>query len=134
MLQWPKYGHLRDTAEVLLAESEETYAFIEKVSYLSSRYPGSSPSRAKCASNLRVCERVKVADAPISRSQMIRSISGPLRSKRIHIGMDEAHGVSEGRYRQIFGYKDGTQVVSPAFPWLGESSVMQSCLGETCEV
>ncbi|KAJ8293919.1 Hexosaminidase D [Rhodotorula toruloides] len=94
MLQWPKYGHLRDTAEVLLAESEETYAFIEKASYLSSRYPGSSPSRAKCASNLR----------------MIRSISGPLRSKRIHIGMDEAHGVSEGRYRQIFGYKDGTQV------------------------
>lgn len=31
MLQWPKYGTLRDTAEVLLAESEETYAFIEKV-------------------------------------------------------------------------------------------------------
>ncbi|GAA6003694.1 hypothetical protein JCM10207_003550 [Rhodosporidiobolus poonsookiae] len=71
MLQWPKYGQLRDTAEVLLAESEETYAFIEK---------------------------------------MIRSISGPLRSKRIHIGQDEAHGVSEGRYRQIFGYKEGTRV------------------------
>ncbi|BGP25894.1 hypothetical protein JCM10295v2_004835 [Rhodotorula toruloides] len=78
MLQWPKYGHLRDTAEVLLAESEETYAFIEK---------------------------------------MIRSISGPLRSKRIHVGMDEAHGVSEGRYRQIFDYKDGTQVVSLRGSW-----------------
>ncbi|TNY20943.1 glycoside hydrolase superfamily [Rhodotorula diobovata] len=71
MLQWPKYGQLRDTAEVLLAESGETYAFIEK---------------------------------------MISAISGPLRSKRIHIGMDEAHGVSEGRYRQLFGYKDSTQV------------------------
>ena len=32
MLQWAKYGSLRDTAEVLLAESAETYAFIEKVS------------------------------------------------------------------------------------------------------
>jgi len=32
MLQWPKYGGLRDTAEVLLAESAETYTFIEKVS------------------------------------------------------------------------------------------------------
>jgi len=42
---------------------------------------------------------------------MISAISGPLRSKRIHIGMDEAHGVSEGRYRQLFGYKDSTQVV-----------------------
>jgi hypothetical protein len=31
MLQWPKFGTLRDTAEVLLAESAETYAFIEKV-------------------------------------------------------------------------------------------------------
>lgn len=31
MLQWPKYGQLRDTAEVLLAESGETYAFIDKV-------------------------------------------------------------------------------------------------------
>ncbi|GAA5885736.1 hypothetical protein JCM3774_003295 [Rhodotorula dairenensis] len=71
MLQWPRYGQLRDTPEVLLAESEETYKFIEK---------------------------------------MINAISGPLRSKRIHIGMDEAHGVSEGRYRQIFGYKDSTQV------------------------
>lgn len=28
--------------------------------------------------------------------------------------MDEAHGVSEGRYRQIFGYKDSTAVVSAA--------------------
>ncbi|GAA5990086.1 hypothetical protein JCM10908_005816 [Rhodotorula pacifica] len=71
MLQWPRYGQLRDTPEVLLAEAEETYKFIEK---------------------------------------MISAISGPLRSKRIHIGMDEAHGVSEGRYRQIFGYKDSTQV------------------------
>ena len=43
---------------------------------------------------------------------MIKSISGPLRSKRIHIGQDEAHGVSEGRYRQLFGYKDSTKVVS----------------------
>ncbi|GAA6062888.1 hypothetical protein JCM10212_002110 [Sporobolomyces blumeae] len=71
MLQWPKFGTLRDTAEVLLAESAETYAFIEK---------------------------------------MIKAISGPLRSKRIHIGQDEAHGVSEGRYRQLFGYKEATKV------------------------
>ena len=34
MLQWPKFGTLRDTAEVLLAESAETYAFIEKVKCL----------------------------------------------------------------------------------------------------
>lgn len=41
---------------------------------------------------------------------MIASVTRPLRSKRIHIGMDETYGVSEGRYRQIFGYKDSTKV------------------------
>ncbi|KAI5475274.1 hexosaminidase, glycoside hydrolase family 20 protein [Pseudohyphozyma bogoriensis] len=71
MLQWNKYAYLRDTAEVILADAVETYAFIEK---------------------------------------MIAAISKPLRSKRIHIGMDEAYGVSEGRYRQCFGYKDSTKV------------------------
>jgi len=40
MLQWPKFGTLRDTAEVLLAESAETYAFIEKVSLNTSSLSG----------------------------------------------------------------------------------------------
>ncbi|ORZ27013.1 glycoside hydrolase superfamily [Lobosporangium transversale] len=42
--------------------------------------------------------------------KMIRAISSPLRSKRIHIGLDEAGGVGEGRYRQIFGYEEPTRV------------------------
>ncbi|KAI8098093.1 glycoside hydrolase superfamily [Gilbertella persicaria] len=72
VLQWQHYAHLRDNTEVLLAESEPTYDFIEK---------------------------------------MVLAASGPFRSKRIHIGMDEAHGVGEGRYRQLFGYhKDSTQI------------------------
>ncbi|EGG08336.1 family 20 glycoside hydrolase [Melampsora larici-populina 98AG31] len=71
MLQWPRYGGMRDTHEVLLVGSEEVYQFIEK---------------------------------------MIVSITSPLKSKKIHIGMDEAHGVSEGRYRQLFGHHDSTVV------------------------
>ncbi|GJJ73833.1 hexosaminidase [Entomortierella parvispora] len=42
--------------------------------------------------------------------KMITSICAPLRSKRIHIGLDEAGGVGEGRYRQIFGYEDPSRV------------------------
>lgn len=42
--------------------------------------------------------------------KMITTISSPLRSKKIHIGLDEAGGVGEGRYRQIFGYEDPTRV------------------------
>ncbi|KAG1158491.1 hypothetical protein G6F37_005742 [Rhizopus arrhizus] len=38
--------------------------------------------------------------------KLIQSTSRQFRSKRIHIGMDEAHGVGEGRYRQLYGHKD----------------------------
>lgn len=71
VLQWQHYAYLRDNSEVLLAESETTYEFIEK---------------------------------------MIQSASRPFRSKRIHVGMDEAYGVGESRYRQLFGYKDSNQI------------------------
>ncbi|KAI8138280.1 glycoside hydrolase superfamily [Fennellomyces sp. T-0311] len=71
ILQWPHYAYLRDNTEVLLAESEATYEFIEKI---------------------------------------IKTAASPFRSKRIHLGMDEAHGVGEGRYRQIFGYKEPTRI------------------------
>lgn len=46
---------------------------------------------------------------------MIHAVTTPLRSKRVHIGMDEAHGVSEGRYRQLFGFKESTKVVGNAW-------------------
>lgn len=42
--------------------------------------------------------------------KMVQTATRPFRSKRIHIGMDEAHGVGEGRYRQLFGYKDSIQL------------------------
>jgi len=31
MLQWPQYAHLRDNSEVLLAEYEPTYEFLDKL-------------------------------------------------------------------------------------------------------
>ncbi|KAI8344500.1 family 20 glycoside hydrolase [Chlamydoabsidia padenii] len=71
ILQWPHYAYLCDNSEVLLAESEATYEFIEK---------------------------------------MISAATGPFRSKRIHLGMDEAYGLGEGRYRQLYGYKEPTQI------------------------
>ena len=71
VLQWPVYGHLKDTSEVLLANNDETYVFIRK---------------------------------------LIRTVSKPLRSKRIHIGLDEANGVGSGRYAQIYGYSNVERV------------------------
>lgn len=38
--------------------------------------------------------------------KMIRAASAPFRSKRIHIGMDEAHGLGSGGYKKLHGEKD----------------------------
>lgn len=65
-LQWNAFAGLRDTEDILLAGSEDTYKFIE---------------------------------------DMIRAASAPFRSKRIHIGMDEAHALGLGRYLQLNGYR-----------------------------
>ncbi|KAL7749937.1 hypothetical protein RI367_004813 [Sorochytrium milnesiophthora] len=47
--------------------------------------------------------------------RMLTTIQGIFRSRRINIGMDEAHGIGEGRYRQVFGDSNGdrSRVVSP---------------------
>jgi len=37
--------------------------------------------------------------------RIIRAAMAPFRSRRIHLGMDEAHGLGTGRYRQIHGEK-----------------------------
>ncbi|KAJ1854242.1 hypothetical protein LPJ76_004194 [Coemansia sp. RSA 638] len=42
--------------------------------------------------------------------KLIKAASAPLRSKRIHIGMDEAYGVGEGRFRGLYGQVEGTAI------------------------
>jgi len=39
--------------------------------------------------------------------KMIRQCASTFRSRRIHIGMDEAHDLGRGRYMDLFGYKRG---------------------------
>ena len=41
---------------------------------------------------------------------MIESATAPLRSKRIHIGMDEAHRLGQGQYKQLFGNARSTSI------------------------
>ncbi len=72
MLHWPVYAHLKENEEVLLADEEKTYAFLEKAIY---------------AATL------------------------PYRSKRIHIGMDEAHGVGLGSHLSRFGYENPHAII-----------------------
>ncbi len=71
-LHWPAMDHLRDNAEVLLADLDETYEFID---------------------------------------QMVRAASAPFRSRRIHIGMDEAYGFGTGEHLIRFGYEDPRSII-----------------------
>ncbi|KAI9296580.1 glycoside hydrolase [Neoconidiobolus thromboides FSU 785] len=71
MLQWPENFKFKDTSEVILAGSEESY------------------------------EQLEV---------MIKAATAPLRSKNIHIGMDEASGLGEGEYRRKFPMQDPSTI------------------------
>lgn len=65
-LQWQHTDEYKDTEDILLIGSEETYQFID---------------------------------------EMIQAATAPLRSKRIHIGMDEAHTLGLGNYIKKNGYR-----------------------------
>lgn len=65
-LQWQHTDDYKDTDDILLIGSEETYQFID---------------------------------------EMIQAATAPLRSKRIHIGMDEAHTLGLGNYIKKNGYR-----------------------------
>lgn len=54
-------------------------------------------------------DEVLLADAEqtyVLLEQMIRAASAPYRSKKIHLGMDEAFGVGLGKHLQKYGYED----------------------------
>lgn len=72
-LQWPSSAPLRDQPDILLIDSEETYAFLDAA---------------------------------------LRSLSRCFRSRRIHIGMDEAHGVGLGNYLLKYGPVDRFELLN----------------------
>ena len=64
--------------------------------------------------HLRDNDNVILADEEESYvvlEQMIRAASAPYRSKRIHLGMDEAHGVGLGAHLRKFGYENPINVI-----------------------
>ena len=71
-LHWPALARLKENEEVLLADDEATYAFLE---------------------------------------QLIAAACAPYRSRRIHIGMDEAHGVGLGAHLRRYGYESPHAII-----------------------
>lgn len=44
--------------------------------------------------------------------KLIRTASGNVRSRRIHVGMDEAHGLGSGRFKEKFGEKPPFEIMN----------------------
>ena len=64
--------------------------------------------------HLRDNDEVLLADLDetyVLLEQMIRAASAPYRSRRIHLGMDEAFGVGVGEHLRRFGYEDPHSVI-----------------------
>ncbi|CAO1626552.1 unnamed protein product [Parajaminaea phylloscopi] len=65
---------------------------------------------------LRDTTEVLLAELPETYElldKMIVAATAPFRSKRIHLGQDEAHGLGHGRYHSVFGqheYKEPTRI------------------------
>lgn len=72
-LKWNTNPNIKDTRDVLLSGSEDTYVLIE---------------------------------------QMLKAASAPFRSRRIHIGMDEAFGMGRGKYLDINGQENRFSIIS----------------------
>ena len=64
-LKWPEAANLRDTADVMLARSPETFEFLDEI---------------------------------------MKKASALFRSRRVHIGMDEAHSMGTGKFLENHGY------------------------------
>lgn len=64
-LQWPEAADIKDTADVMLARSEKTFAFLDEI---------------------------------------MKKASALFRSRRVHIGMDEAHSMGTGKFLEQNGY------------------------------
>ncbi|EPQ29766.1 uncharacterized protein PFL1_02439 [Pseudozyma flocculosa PF-1] len=66
--------------------------------------------------SLRDTAEVLLAEWPETYAmleKMIAAATAPFRSRKIHLGMDETHGLAHGRYYSIFGHangKDGSRV------------------------
>ena len=73
VLKWDEMRALRDTDDILLAGSDETYALIDR---------------------------------------MLGSLAGIFRSRRINLGMDEAHDLGLGRYRDLHGMRSGREILA----------------------
>ncbi|MBL8025821.1 MAG: beta-N-acetylhexosaminidase [Fibrobacteres bacterium] len=100
---------LRELDDYAFALGIEVIPCIQTLAHLKRLLCNSTYAKAKDT------ETVLMIDAPETYSiieKMVKASTAPLRSKRIHIGMDEAWDVGLGNYLKQNGYKSGHDLVA----------------------
>lgn len=105
----PFFGYLRgaytraemqDLDDYAAALGIEMFPCIQTLAHLAQILQWPAYARRCDTDNVLLAED---ADTYTLIEKMIAAASAPFRSRRIHVGMDEAHGIGSGRYRAIHG-------------------------------
>ena len=131
------YGRGRFSGEELKAIDDYAYTLgIEVIPCIQCLAHLSAFLRWKCTDHLRDDGSILLVDGDETYQfieQMLRAASEPFRTKRIHIGMDEAWGLGDGNFRKKFGTVPRSEImarhlkkVSAAVEKLGLRAMMWS--------
>lgn len=112
----PFFGYLRGRYSEAEIKAIDDYAYqfgIEVIPCIQTLGHMSMVLKWPAYGHIRDNESVLLAGAEATYEfidKMIDAATRPLRSKRIHLGMDEAWGMGRGQYMDRFGYKESLEI------------------------
>ena len=113
----PYFGYLRGRYSPDELRRIDDYAHrlgIEMIPCIQTLSHLNRPLRWPCYQGVRDTKNTLLVDEERTYAlieKMLRAVSGCFRSRRIHIGMDEAFDLGDGRYREIHGGADRHQMM-----------------------
>lgn len=114
---YPFFGYMRGRYTKNEIKEIDDYAYalgievipcIQTLGHMEQYLKWTEGSRVKDTPSVLLCENEQTYTFI---EDLIKAATEPLRSKRIHIGMDEAHDIGLGRYLSINGYKNRSEIL-----------------------
>lgn len=115
---YPYFGYLRGAYSEEELQEIDAYGYllgVEVVPCIQTLAHLQTTLRWPHGSGIKDNEDILLAGEPRTYEfihAMIEAASAPFRSKKIHLGMDEAHGLGLGEYLNRFGYKDRFEIMN----------------------
>lgn len=113
----PYFGYMRPRYSEADMKELDDYAYelgIEMIPCIQTLAHLPDPLRWKVFANVKdytECLLVGVPETYEFIRDMLISASRPFRTKKIHIGMDEAHNIGRGKYMDMFGYRSAVELM-----------------------